>query len=228
MRIASYNIKCFNYNADKEKILEVLRTVNADVVGIQEADVDSKRSGPGNQIQMAAEALGYPYWYFAKAITHRSGTGAYGHGILSRYPILSAETVDYAVVGENDHDGNRCYARLLLDVGGKELAFYNTHLTLDRAGRAAELEQVMASMKQDARAVLTGDMNALPEEICSHVDPALFAMLNPGIPTFPQGENSVKAIDHIIVGCSLKRSESITVHSADCSDHNLIYAEIEV
>lgn len=228
MRIASYNVQCFKYGADFEPCLKVLRAVDADVVGLQELDIDSKRCGPGNQLQKAAEALGYPYWYFAKSIDHRNGQGQYGHGVLSRYPILSAETVDYAVVGENDHDGNRCFARLVLDVCGKEFCFYNTHLTLDQMGRAAELEQVFSAMAKDPAAVLTGDMNALPQEIASHLDAARFAMLNPGIPTWPQGERSQKAIDHIIVSQSLPHSKEITVYRADCSDHNLIFAEIEV
>ena len=60
MKIASYNVQCFSYNKQKEEILQVLRTVDADVVGIQEVDWDSARCGPGNQIQMAAEALGSP------------------------------------------------------------------------------------------------------------------------------------------------------------------------
>ena len=226
MKIASYNVQCFSYNKEKEEIFQVLRTVNPDVVGIQEVDWDSARCGPGNQVQIAAEALGYPYWYFAKAIDYKGG--AYGHGVLSRYPILEAETVPYETVGENDHDGGRCFARLLLEVEGVPVAFYNTHLTLDREGRSKELQQLFARMKQDPCVVLTGDMNAESEEMAAAVDTAQFTMLNPGLPTWPQGESSVKSIDHIVVSNTLKHSPQITVYPAECSDHNLIYTEVEV
>lgn len=222
MRIASYNIKCFNYNADKEDILEVLRTVDADVVGIQEVDCDTERCGPGNQIQMIAEALGYPYWYFAASIAYKGGQ--YGHGVVSRYPIVESSNVDYLEKGEKDH--NRTYERHVLDVNGKKLVFYNTHITLGKEQQGSELRQVTAAMAEDEYCVLTGDMNALPETLMPHIDQTRFAMLNPGIPTYPQGEGSTRAIDHILVGRHLKHSEQITVFRADCSDHNLIYTYI--
>lgn len=223
MRIASYNIKCFNYNADKAEVLEVLRRVDADVVGIQEVDADTERCGPGNQIQMIAEALGYPYWFFCPSIDYRGGQ--YGHGVVSRYPILESSVVDYAETGPKDH--NRNYERHLLQVGDKKLAFYNTHITLGKEQQGSEFLQVTAAMAEDEYCVLAGDMNALPEVMAPFIDPARFAMLNPGIPTFPQGAASVKAIDHLVAGRNLKHSESITVYPADCSDHNLIYAEFE-
>lgn len=171
--------------------------------------------------------------------------GGYGHGILSRYPIKSSENVFFDVVAKEDVDGKRNYSRHVLDVNGKELVFYNTHLTLgsDEDG-GSELKQVTTAMCQNEYAVLTGDMNRGPETFKNYFDDSKLTVLNGGDllnnyeNTYPQGENSIKAIDNIIISKSINcllyddmdnpSRLGIKVFKSEYSDHNAIYTKIQL
>ena len=48
LKIVSYNVQCLSYGKEKEKILKILKDLDADIVGLQELDIDTKRSGKGN------------------------------------------------------------------------------------------------------------------------------------------------------------------------------------
>ena len=235
IKVASYNIKCFFHGEQKDAIIEELRQIDADLVGLQEVDVDTIRSGQGNQVQILAEELDYPYWYFAKSIDFQGGQ--YGHGVLSRYPIKSSEIVEYKVIANGDHLRN--YERHVLDVDGKELVFYNTHLTLGSdSENGAELKQVTSAMCQDQYAVLTGDLNMEPTNMGRYIDTKKLTVLNGGddflfmVNTAPQGSAPTKAIDNIVVTDTLdyywddSTNVGLQVHYSENSDHNLVYTYI--
>ena len=59
LKVVSYNVQCLSYGKEKEKILRILKELDADIVGLQELDINTKRSGEGNQLQQIAEELGY-------------------------------------------------------------------------------------------------------------------------------------------------------------------------
>ncbi len=236
-KIASYNVKCMVYGSQWEEIKAVVKEIDPDIIGFQEIDDKAERSGFEAQMERLAKELEYPYWHYAPAI-HR-GERSYGHGVLSRYPIQKSDAVDYAVCGERDSDGNRCYSRHEIDINGRTLCFYNTHLTLGTdEENGAELKQVLAAMAKDEYTVLTGDMNKAPNQLLPYVDTERFTMLNGGdtcanvLNTFPQGANPTKPIDNIFVSKNLchfwdeATDAGIIVHHADCSDHNLIYTYI--
>lgn len=236
IKVASYNIKCLLYGVDKDKIIEELREVDADLVGLQEVDVNTKRSGAGNQVQILAEALGYPYWYFAKSTDHEGGE--YGHGVLSRYPIKESENVVFQVIGEGDH--TRTYERHVLDVDGTELVFYNTHITVKggESDKGNELKEISARMSKDEYAVLTGDMNMRPDNMERYINTKKLIVLNGDgggaftVNTFPAGDNPTSPIDNIFVTKSLDyywnddTNVGIEVNRTPNSDHNLIYTYV--
>lgn len=234
IKIVSYNIK--HMRPHKEKIMENLKALDGDIVGFQEVDNKTRRTnGDIDQIQYIAEELGYPYSSFCKLIDHTGG--AYGHGIVSRYPIKEYQEVTMNAIGVKDHC--RKFGRYVLDVDGKELVFYNTHNTLGTPEeRRANLLQIMASMSRDAHAVAVGDMNFEPPLLKGFVNTDYFALLNGGedcehsVATFPEGERSTVAIDNILVTKSLsyhwkEEGVGIEVYCAEGSDHNPIYTYID-
>lgn len=237
IKVASYNIKCLLFSEHKDAIIEELREIDADLVGLQEVDVDTQRSGPGNQMQILAEALGYPYWYFGKSTDEKNG-GQYGHGILSRYPIMESENVYFKVIGEGDHVRN--YERHVLDVDGKELVFYNTHITVkgSESDKGNELREISVRMCEDEYAVLTGDMNMVPDNMERYINAKKLIVLNGDgggaftLNTFPAGKKPTTPIDNIIVSRSLDyywnedTNVGIEVNYTDNSDHNLIYTYV--
>lgn len=235
IKIVSYNIK--HLRPYKEKIIENLKELKGDIIGLQEADNHTRRrNGDIDQIKYIAEELGYPYYSFCKLIDHTGG--AYGHGIVSRYPIKEQQEIPMDAIGKTDHA--RKYGRYVLDVNGKELVFYNTHNTLGTPEeRRANLLQIFAAMSRDPYAVAVGDMNFEPPLMKGFFNTDHFALLNggndcgQGIKTFPEGERSTVAIDNIAVTKTLRyhwneeTGAGIEVYRAEGSDHNPIYTYVD-
>src|SRR5690606_39922411 len=79
------------------RIAAALRAADADVVLLNEVDVHRRRSGNVHQPSFLAAAAGYPYWYYGSSFTSWASGGLrlshYGNLLLSRFPIVHAETV---------------------------------------------------------------------------------------------------------------------------------------
>ncbi len=227
MKIVSFNVKNFMHGKELLQVARLLKQLDADIVGLQEVDREVARSERVDQPREIARLAGYPYYAFGKNIDYQGGD--YGNLILSRYPIRSEETVFYKAVASKDH--NRSYLRCELDLGEKTLWFYNTHLTLQENGEAEEeVREVTARMSGDPLAVLVGDFNLPAETVAALAEPQ-FRVLNGGEglavhKTFPMGAPEI-SIDNMIVSPALF-SQGIEVYRGSLSDHDLIFAEIEV
>ena len=237
IKVASYNIKVLMYGTQLNEIAAELKQIDADIVGLQEVDWNTTRSGAGNQAEMLAKAAGYPYWAFTKLMDHQGGQ--YGMGILSRYPIKESTDTTYQVIAEGDHP--RKFGRHVLDVNGKELVFYNTHMTLGtEAVNGVEVKQVTTKMSYDPYAVLVGDFNMKPDNMGQYVNTKKVTVLNGGdefaftTPTFPAGKKTTSAIDNIVVTDTLdyywneETGVGIEVSYTDNSDHNLIWTYVRI
>jgi endonuclease/exonuclease/phosphatase family metal-dependent hydrolase len=105
--------------ADPALLRDVIASLDADVLGMQEVDVHQPRSGGVHQVAVAAAALGASVWRFAPSLygtpggRDRSWTPAsedaldsnaerpdegprYGVGLVSRLPVLSWRTTTFA------------------------------------------------------------------------------------------------------------------------------------
>ncbi len=243
LKIVSYNIKSMRYcpenrreNKDRrEDVAEVLRQLDGDIVGLQEIDYFLERTDNCDQTKYLAEKLGYTYYHFTYTVNKGKGLeGQYGHAILSRYPIKELEDVEFAVqCGER-----RKYCRAVIDVSGKDLVFYNTHLTLSNPGRRFDLPtnkifgqyQLMELLKriyaEQVPTVLTGDFNLTFEKQQECVDVEKVYPLNGG-KNFDV-ENPATRIDNIYLCNIEKHSDSVVYGERGASDHAWIYADIEI
>lgn len=179
IKIATYNIKAGYYNTGNtiSYIAELLKEVDADIVGLQEVDYMTKRSSAsGDQLAYLAEAAGYQYYQFTPAIeignskvaaSETATSNLYGHGILSKYPITDHEIIHPTQQGL-ESDGvtaaeYRSIGRYEIDVNGSTLAVYNTHLDFN-VGRYQYQEIQDNYMVKDQFAVFMADMNeTIPE-----------------------------------------------------------------
>lgn len=195
---------------------DILRNT-PDVVGIQEIDEETSRVGGMRTLEELSRATGYSYVSFAKAMDYRGG--AYGTGILSRYPIREAETV--ALYSESEP---RVLGYALLDVEGEPLHFFNTHLEyVSEQVRRKELEEVALRLSSCERFVLTGDFNTsnlsefevLPR--CQTVNDGRYGSF------YATGD----AIDHIFYSDDFTLKAS-AMDPVTHSDHCLIWADLEV
>ncbi|HEY8416901.1 MAG TPA: endonuclease/exonuclease/phosphatase family protein [Limnochordales bacterium] len=167
LRLATYNIH-WGLGADGVQSLErtaaVLREMDADIVVLNEVDVNWRRSGNVDQAAYLAAAAGYPYTYYSPALrTWASGglrLSLYGNALLSRFPVQDARTVRLPTAPGREPRAV-LVARVL--VGGEPLTVLGTHLGLNQGERlwqTARLKELAAA--EDGPVVLLGDFNAHP------------------------------------------------------------------
>jgi len=78
---------------DIRRIGEILKSLNADIIALQEIDVNAKRSNRINQPEVLAEILGYDYHFTPFTET---GSGEYGLLTLSRLPMTRKTDLNIA------------------------------------------------------------------------------------------------------------------------------------
>lgn len=236
IKLASYNTKSLMHSQDRDGIVEELKEIDADIVGIQEIDSFTSRSGQYDQMKFLAEEAGYPYFTFDKLIDYQGG--AYGMGILSRYPIKKSEVVQYEAQCEADSHVRK-YGRHVLDVNGKEVVFYNTHLAI-RDGEdetsVPQLTEVLKRMNGDEYALLTGDFNMKAPVAAKAVAGCKnIKILNSGDPnmtSYIEGKLAADFIDNIMTTKNFETywddwsGTGIMVSKTPYSDHNMVYTYV--
>ena len=158
--------------------LETLVSLDADVIFIQELDVDGDRSRHVDQVELANAAFpdasrvfaqNYDSPYLFYPLTEPIGSARAGIMTVSRFGITSALRrslpIDTGVMKLVDLD--RCYSVSRVDVdNGRELVMYNVHLsayTADESIVRGQLEMLCADMAAEYAAgnyvVCGGDFN---------------------------------------------------------------------
>lgn len=156
--VCTYNLKSLKMM--DQGVYDNLRKIDADIVGLQEVEAYTKNA-PGNQVEILAKELGYQYWYFCRCMDFENGGDGcgYGTGFLSRYPVKDVEEHTFVrYVGSE----TRKFTRAVLDVDGKEVAFYNTHLTTGTWEQTGyQFNEMMGYIYKDKcdYVIMTGDLN---------------------------------------------------------------------
>ncbi len=193
-----------------------------DVVGLQEADAGSIRSGFLNQTRYLAEASGLPYWSHQpnRRVSRVAHTA---NGLISR--SAPDEVLDYPLPGRL---GGRGVLLARYGKGRDALLVAIAHLSLGAQSRARQLAFIAELLHGKPNVLLMGDLNCAPD---SSELRALFAhtSLEPPEhpqPTFPSWHPQ-RAIDHILVSAGLDVQRMWTLPDA-FSDHLPLAAEIRV
>lgn len=193
-----------------------------DIVGLQEADAGSLRSGFVNQTHYLAERAGFPYWSH-QPNRRLAGIAASANGLLCK--IEPAEVVDHMLPSRIPGRG-----ALLVRYGEgiDSLTLAIAHLSLSTRARAAQLAFLGELLSGPGHKVLMGDFNCEPD---AHEMDVLFrhSSLEPPqerVLTFPSWEPR-RAIDHILVSANID-VERRWVLSDISSDHLAVAASIYV
>lgn len=193
-----------------------------DIVGLNEADPGSLRSGFTNQTHYIAERGGFDYWSHQP---NRSvgGVASSANGLLSRLEPL--DVADHPLPGRISGRG------LLLakfGAGDDGLIVAVAHLSLGAQSRRAQLAFIAEVLADARHAVLMGDFNCLadrPEmELLykrTHLQPPADA-----VPTFPSWRPQ-KAIDHILLTGTLSGHGKRATAAAN-SDHLALSIRLDV
>ncbi|MBQ3114685.1 MAG: endonuclease/exonuclease/phosphatase family protein [Clostridia bacterium] len=237
LNIMTYNTKhCEHYFEQKinfNAIAEVIKDNNAEIIGLNEMrGLGNDTEQFADQVKELAERLGYHY-YFAKAIEiDFDGVGGpYGNGLLSKYPILEAETIsipDPLTKKYNGYYETRCILKAKVDVaGGLNVLVSHFGLNPDEAENA--VNTVIENLPTE-KTVFMGDLNLRPEDQLLNpireqlVDVAIYS--DKDLLTFPSTGPDRK-IDYIFVSKDIKVTDA-DVPVIVASDHCPHTAVIEV
>ena len=193
-----------------------------DIVGLQEADPGSLRSGFTNQTHYLAERAGFNYWSH-QPNRRMGGVASSANGLLSR--LEPVEVQDHALPGRIGGRGV-LLARFGDDREGLTVAV--AHLSLGVGSRMSQLDFIADLLTDHPNAVLMGDFNCKAERPEMQVLYRKTRLQPPGclVPTFPSWRPD-RAIDHILVSSSLQQ-RSVEAVPAAFSDHLAVAMSIDV
>ncbi len=184
-----------------------------DVVGLQEVDAGSLRSGFINQTEYLAQRAEFPFWY--DQTNRKLGKLAqHSIGVVSR--LRPTEIKEYRLPGRIPGRGALC-----MRFGSEQhgLAVFILHLALSRRARLGQLAYIADLINKQPNVVLMGDLN------CGVDGPEMdflcraTTLCSPprGLNTFPSWR-PCRNIDHILVTPALQ-VERLQVLDCAWSDH---------
>ncbi len=193
-----------------------------DVIGLQEADAGSIRSGFLNQTRYLAETSGLPYWSH-QPNRRLSSVSHTANGLISR--TAPSEVLDYPLPGRLRGRG---VLMARYGEGHDTLTVAVAHLSLGTQSRARQIDFIAELLQGHRNVVLMGDFNCPPDspELRNLFARTALAPPTDPAPTFPSWRPQ-RAIDHILVsaGITVERMWSLP---AAFSDHLPLAAEIRV
>lgn len=193
-----------------------------DIVGLNESDPGSLRSGFVCQTHYLAQRGGFPYWSH-QPNRRVGGVASSANGLLSK--IEPREVHDHPLPGRL---GGRGVLVSRFGDGDRALTIAVAHLSLGAGSRASQLAFIAELLHGQPNAVLMGDFN------CTADQPEMQELfrrtrLQPPachVPTFPSWAPQ-RAIDHILIGDGLRGSGACAMPAA-FSDHLAVSIELEV
>lgn len=162
VRVAAYNIKHgrgMDDRVDLSRIADVLRSLEADVITLQEVDDRTERTGGVDQVQVLAELLGYEGAHGP----HRPYQGGfYGNAVLTRLPIRAQRTHSIPPASGSALTVHEVEV-VLADERHTGLSIVSVHLAGSDVERMAQADSVTSYFAgRTGPVVLAGDFNGRP------------------------------------------------------------------
>ncbi|WP_327274053.1 endonuclease/exonuclease/phosphatase family protein [Streptomyces sp. NBC_01224] len=246
LRVATYNIHAgagMDNVFDLDRQTAELRSLDADVIGLQEVDVHwGTRSEWRDLAAELAERLhmqvSFAPIYSLDPDTPGTPRREFGVAVLSRYRILSAENHEITRLSTQDPNPVPApapgFGEVVLRVKGLPVHVYVTHLDYRgdpsvRTAQVADTRRIMAEDeapgRQKVRQILLGDFNAAPA--APELAPLWEKLtdIEPGGPTYP-AQDPVQRIDYVAVSKDSVRVRDAAVAETLASDHRPVVADL--
>jgi endonuclease/exonuclease/phosphatase family metal-dependent hydrolase len=253
VRIGTFNIlhgrSLEDDRVDVERLASAVKSLDADVLGLQEVDRDQPRSMGADLTAVAAEAMGAPEHQFVAALAgtpggtwmaatgdEQPGSATYGIALLSRFPVVSWRVVRLPSLPSRVpmwfkgsrrpvlvHDEPRVAVAAVVDGPHGQFTVCNTHLSFVPGWGAWQLRRLLRSLAGTREPlVLVGDLNMEPPAV------ARTARLRPlaAADTFP-ADVPVRQLDHVLVRGSLTASGPAEAVRLPLSDHRALVVGCE-
>ncbi len=231
LRVMTFNIQSGVRGLDG--VAEVIRAAHPDIVALQEVDRGSRRARGLDQTAVLAERTGLPYHaYFRTTELHG---GAYGIALLSRFPLEAVAQYPLPVPRGAEP---RTVAHALMQVAGREVSVYVTHLIRRPFNGGARLRQsalIAGMLERDPRPkLLMGDLNDDPDSLPVRLlrrDLTDVAAANgqgsEGTYPLPLPFSPALRIDYVLVCDAFVPLRSRVLHVA-ASDHYPVIADVRL
>lgn len=214
---------------DVDAIAAVISEQQADIVAVQEVDVNTNRSGKIDQAALLAAKAGYPYYFFGKAMDYDQGQ--YGVLVLSKYLITDTQTYHLPKAEVKGGEPRVLAAVTLTLTDGKSIRFGSTHLeafnSTSRLMQIVEINRIAG--KTSLPFIIAGDLNAaVGSDVIKTLDTQFTRTCSNCPATFWEG-NETGAIDFIAY--SPKVAFTVVSHQVvqnkEASDHMPVVAELK-
>lgn len=238
VRLMSFNIHFgggTDGQFDLQRIADVIRSEEADIVGLQEVDRHwSERSDFVDEAAWLARELNMHVVYGANLDEDPLEPGQprrqYGTAILSDAPILDWDNTHLPRFEGHEQRG---LLRARVNVRGVPVQVYNAHLqhndAAERLVQAQAIKELIGT--PDESMALLGDFNATPEtpEIATLVDDLVDTWEEAGVGdghTIPNDDPN-RRIDYILTSNDVvARFAAVVTSTPVASDHLPVYADV--
>ncbi len=236
IRIATYNIhKCVGIDRkfSPERIAEVLREIDADVVALQEVLCHTSAPKREHQAEFLAEELGMDFFL---GENRRIKGGLYGNAVLSRLMVKHSENFDISI---HKYEPRGCLLTEIALTEHQTLQFFNVHLGTSFFERRRQVHKLLAAhllehTKFTGKRIVAGDFNEWTRGLTTRLFKANFQAVDAKkhlghTRTFP-GFLPLLHLDHIYFDKKFRLAEAFLHKSRTAlvaSDHLPIVAEFE-
>ena len=248
MRIATFNIlhgrSLDDGQVDVDRLAVAVKSLDADVLGLQEVDRDQPRSQGADLTAVAAEAMGAAEHQFVAALAgtpggtwmaatgdEQPGSATYGIALLSRYPVISWRVVRLPALRASVpmwfkgsrkpvwvSDEPRVAVAAVLDGPFGEFTVCNTHLSFIHGWSALQLSRLVRSLTGTREPlVLVGDLNMEQRQAATVTGLRALATA----PTFPVDQPR-RQLDHVLVRGGLRSTGPAEAVRLPLSDHRAL------
>jgi endonuclease/exonuclease/phosphatase family metal-dependent hydrolase len=252
VRLATFNIlhgrSMGDGAVDVDRLSRAVQAIDADVLAMQEVDLDQPRSAMADLTAVAAQAMGAISHRFVAALSgtpgatwiaatgrEQPGTAAYGIALLSRYPARNWQVLRLPRIPVRFpmylptpgrvmivREEPRAAVVAQLDTPFGPLTVANTHLSFVPGWNRVQLRRLRRDLAaMPGPRVLMGDLNMTPPGPEAGTGMRSLA----AVPTFPIDE-PCKQLDHVLVDDPAMIASACSAPALPVSDHRALIVEV--